>query len=88
MTDSTQSPGHAAMDTPPPEHLHVIVGYDGTAPASRALDAAVRLLRGREGSIEVTYVAHVPSVDMLSAGAIVEARAAPTPAIALSALSR
>jgi nucleotide-binding universal stress UspA family protein len=75
MTDSTQSQGHAAMDTSSPAHLHVIVGYDGTPPASRALDAAVRLLRGREGSIEVVYVAHVPGVDMLSADAIVEVRA-------------
>jgi len=45
--------------------LHAVVGYDGTPPASsRALDAAVRLLRGREGSIEVSYVAHVPGLDL------------------------
>jgi nucleotide-binding universal stress UspA family protein len=75
MTDSTQSQGHAARDTSPPMRLHVVVGYDGTPPASRALDAAIRLLRGREGSIEVSYVAHVPGLDMLSADAIVEARA-------------
>jgi nucleotide-binding universal stress UspA family protein len=75
MTDSTQSQGQAATDTPSPVRLNVVVGYDGTPPASRALDAAVRLLRGREGSIEVVYVAHVPGLDMLSADAIVEVRA-------------
>ena len=75
MTDSMQSLGHAATETSPPMRLHVVVGYDGTPPASRALDAAIRLLRGREGSIEVSYVARVPGLDMLSADAIVEARA-------------
>lgn len=75
MTDSTQSQGPAATDTSPPVRLHVVVGYDGTPPASRALDAAVRLLRGREGRIEVSYVSHVPGLDMLSADAIVEVRA-------------
>jgi nucleotide-binding universal stress UspA family protein len=75
MTHSTQSQAHAATDTSPPVRLHAVVGYDGTPPASRALDAAVRLLRGREGNIEVIYVAHVPGLDMLSADAIVEARA-------------
>ena len=75
MTGGTQSRGHAATDTSPHARLHVLVGYDGTPPADRALDAAVRLLRGREGNIEVSYVAHVPGLDMLSADAIVEARA-------------
>lgn len=75
MTDSMQSQGHAATDTSPSMRVHVVVGYDGTPPASRALDAAIRLLRGREGSIEVSYVARVPGLDMLSADAIVEARA-------------
>jgi nucleotide-binding universal stress UspA family protein len=31
---------------PSGEFLHIVVGYDGSPPASRALDAAVRLLRG------------------------------------------
>jgi nucleotide-binding universal stress UspA family protein len=50
--------------------VYLVVGYDGSAPAVRALDAAVRLLRGRAGSIDVVYVAHLPSVDMMSADAI------------------
>jgi nucleotide-binding universal stress UspA family protein len=61
--------------TPPPGGLYLVVGYDGSPPASRALDAAVRLLQGRTGRIEVVYVAHVPSVDMLSPGAVAEMEA-------------
>ena len=56
----------------PTEFVHLAVGYDGSPPASRALDAAVRLLQGRTGRIEVVYVAHLSSVVMLSAGAIAE----------------
>ena len=57
---------------PPTEFVHLVVGYDGSLPASRALDAAVRLLQGRTGHIEVVYVAHLSSLVMLSAGAITE----------------
>ena len=57
-------------DTPPLVNLYLVVGYDDSAPASRALDAAVNLLHGRAGRIDVVYVAHVPSVDMLSADAV------------------
>jgi len=52
--------------------LYLVVGYDGSSPANRALDAAARLLRGRTGRIEVVYVAHLPSIDMLSPGAVAE----------------
>jgi nucleotide-binding universal stress UspA family protein len=52
--------------------LHLVVGYDGSPPASRALDAAVRLLQGRTGRIDVVYVAHLSSLAMLSPGAIAE----------------
>lgn len=58
--------------TPPSAILHLVVGYDGSPPASRALDAAVRLLQGRTGHIEVVYVAHLSSLVMLSPGAIAE----------------
>jgi nucleotide-binding universal stress UspA family protein len=57
---------------PPSSFLHLVVGYDGSPPASRALNAAVRLLQGRTGKIEVVYVAHLSSVIMLSADAIAE----------------
>jgi nucleotide-binding universal stress UspA family protein len=57
---------------PPTELVHLVVGYDGSPPASRALDAAVRLLQGRSGRIDVAYVAHLSSLVMLSADAIAE----------------
>ena len=59
----------------PPADLYLVVGYDGSPPASRALDAAVSLLQGRAGRIEVVYVAHLPSIDMLSPGAVAEMEA-------------
>jgi hypothetical protein len=46
-----------------------VVGYDGSPPASRALDGVARLLHGR---IDVAYVAHLSSLDVLSHGAIAE----------------
>jgi nucleotide-binding universal stress UspA family protein len=49
-----------------------VVGYDGSAPAIRALNAAVNLLQGRAGCIEVVYVAHMPSMAALSPGAVTE----------------
>ena len=58
--------------SPPTTDLRLVVGYDGSPPASRALDAAVRLLQGRTGRIEVVYVAHMSSMAELSPGAVVE----------------
>ena len=57
---------------PPAGNLYLVVGYDGSPPAVRALDGAVRLLAGRPGRVEVLYVAHLPSMDMLSADAVAE----------------
>src|SRR5258708_40215237 len=56
----------------PAADLRLVVGYDGSPPATRALDAAVRLLQGRTGRIEVVYVAHLSSVAALSPGAVAE----------------
>ncbi|HEY0935967.1 MAG TPA: universal stress protein [Trebonia sp.] len=53
-------------------NLYLVVGFDGSAPAVRALDTATALLRGREGSIEVFYVAKLTGAEMLSADAIAE----------------
>ena len=66
--------GLTAVTTAEPsgEFLSIVVGYDGSPPASRALDAAVRLLRGRVGRIEVVWVAHLSSTVMMSAGAVAE----------------
>ena len=60
------------MNTPMPStgNLYLIVGYDGSAPATRALDSAAALLRGRDGGIDVVYVPHLPAMDMLSADAV------------------
>jgi nucleotide-binding universal stress UspA family protein len=58
-------------DTTPP-NLYLVVGYDGSGPASRALNAAVNLLHGRDGRIDVVYVAHMPGIDMMSADAVAE----------------
>jgi nucleotide-binding universal stress UspA family protein len=58
--------------TPPTGPLHLVVGYDGSPPASRALDAAVNLLQNRTGRIDVMYVAQLSSLAMLSPGAIAE----------------
>jgi nucleotide-binding universal stress UspA family protein len=58
--------------TPPAGNLYLVVGYDGSDPAVRALDTATRLLSGREGSIEVRYVAQLTSAEMLSPDAIAE----------------
>ncbi len=58
--------------TPPTTDLRLVVGYDGSPPASRALDAAVRLLQGRTGRIDVVYVAHLSSMAALSPGAVAE----------------
>jgi nucleotide-binding universal stress UspA family protein len=62
------------MSTPtsPTAALRLVVGYDGSPPASRALDAAVALLQGRTGHIDVVYVAHLTSTVMMSAGAVAE----------------
>jgi nucleotide-binding universal stress UspA family protein len=57
---------------PPATDLRLVVGYDGSPPASRALDAAVNLLQGRTGQIEAVYVAHIPSMAALSPGAVSE----------------
>jgi nucleotide-binding universal stress UspA family protein len=58
--------------TPPVTTFNLVVGYDGSPPARRALDTAIRLRQGRSGRIVVVYVAHLSSLAMLSPGAIAE----------------
>ncbi|HEX9528357.1 MAG TPA: universal stress protein [Streptosporangiaceae bacterium] len=57
---------------PPATDLRLVVGFDGSPPSSRALDAAVNLLQGRTGRIELVYVAHMPSMAALSPAAVGE----------------
>ena len=47
---------------PPTAFLNLVVGYDGSPPARRALDAAIVLLHGRTGRIDVVCVTHTPVV--------------------------
>jgi nucleotide-binding universal stress UspA family protein len=61
-----------SIPTPPATDLRLVVGFDGSPPASRALDAAVNLLQGRTGRLHVVYVAHLPSMAALSPGAVSE----------------
>ena len=58
--------------TPPVTDLRLVVGYDGSPPAGRALEAAVNLLQGRTGRIEVVFVAHLPTMAALSPSAVSE----------------
>ena len=46
----------------PAAFLHLVIGYDGSPPARRALDAAVLLLDGRAGRIDIVYVALLSGV--------------------------
>ena len=56
----------------PTPDLQLVVGYDGSPPGNRALDAAIALLRGRTGRITVVYVAHMYTAAMMSSGAVAE----------------
>jgi nucleotide-binding universal stress UspA family protein len=46
---------------PPDAPVDFVVGFDGSEPARRALDAAAQLLRHREGLLEVVFVAQDPA---------------------------
>jgi Universal stress protein family len=50
----------------PDTQVYAVVGFDGSAPALRALDAASRLLNDRPGGMEIVYVAHLSP--LLAAG--------------------
>jgi nucleotide-binding universal stress UspA family protein len=53
----------------PPAPLIAIVGFDGTDAARQALRAATGLIAGRNGQVEVIYVAHAPGLAAMSADA-------------------
>jgi nucleotide-binding universal stress UspA family protein len=59
-----------SAENPPLRELHLIVGYDGSPPAVRALDTAARMLSARPpGRITVVWVAHLSASVELSADA-------------------
>jgi nucleotide-binding universal stress UspA family protein len=60
-----------STETPPARELHLVVGFDGSPPAVRALDTAARLLSVRPpGRITVVWVAHLTSEVQFSADAV------------------
>lgn len=75
MAGSDEGGAHEAVE-PTAQHsqsrLLAVVGFDGSEPAYRALDAATRLISGRPGTIEVVYVAHQPFGTEMSADAGLE----------------
>jgi nucleotide-binding universal stress UspA family protein len=58
--DTEATFGTMTSATPPATFLNLVVGYDGSPPARRALDAAVLLLHSQAGRIDVVYVTHTP----------------------------
>jgi nucleotide-binding universal stress UspA family protein len=59
-----------SADAPAVPEARLIVGFDGSPPAMRALDSAARLLTIRPGRIVVLWVAHLTSTVELSADAV------------------
>ena len=57
---------------PPAGNLYLVVGYDGLTSRPPGARRRGHLAHGRPGSIAVVYVAHRPSIDMLSPGAVAE----------------
>jgi hypothetical protein len=51
----------SSSETSGRDHLVLVVGYDGTDPAQRALLAAAEMLHDKAGRLEVVFVAHTPA---------------------------
>ena len=63
--------GSVSAETPSVREVNLIVGYDGSPPAKRALDTSARLLSVRPpGRITVVWVAHLSPAVELSADAV------------------
>jgi nucleotide-binding universal stress UspA family protein len=61
--------GPAAVNS---RRLVAVVGFDGSEPANRALEAATQLISGRTGSIVAVFVAHPAATAELSPEGLVE----------------
>jgi hypothetical protein len=64
----------SSLETDGKTQLVLVVAYDGSEPAQRALLGAAEMLRDRVGRMEVVYVAHIPSAVSFSAQAVVAVR--------------
>jgi hypothetical protein len=64
MITLTTNPDQTAgtFTGPPDTQVYAVVGFDGSASALRALDAASRLLNDRPGGMEIVYVAHLSAL--------------------------
>jgi hypothetical protein len=64
MITLTTNPDQTAgtLIGPPDTQVYAVVGFDGSASARRALDAASRLLNDRPGGMEIVYVAHLSAL--------------------------
>jgi hypothetical protein len=51
-------------------HLVLVLGYDGTEPAQRALRSAAETLERTPGRLEVVFVAHLPVAAAFSAQSV------------------
>jgi nucleotide-binding universal stress UspA family protein len=60
----------SSFDTNGKNHLVLVVGYDGTEPAQRALRAAADVLGRSAGRLEVVFVAHMPTAAAFSPQAV------------------
>ena len=56
----------SSFDTNERDHVVLVVGYDGTEPAQRALQTAAGILERSPGRMEVVFVAHVPAAASFS----------------------
>jgi nucleotide-binding universal stress UspA family protein len=56
------------------DYLLVVVGFDGSEAAERALESAKKLIAGRLGSLVVVFVAHLPGAAAMNPSAIGEIR--------------
>ena len=64
MITLTTNPDQTAgtLIGPPGTQVYAVVGFDGSASALRALNAASRLLNDRPGGMEIVYVAHLSAL--------------------------
>ena len=73
LTDGTAVPSSPILASgQPAKRLVVVVGYDGAEASQRALAQACELLRSRESSLEIVYVAQCPALARLSSDALLE----------------